>query len=206
MKKRKSKWRWVILGFPISIILLGIGIIGYFGWDMTKQTVLLTKTVVDPYVPENPDRELEKEVAWSTLPSPGQKIGDLSIPAVELSYPVVQGTHTNELKKGIGHFAGSTLPGQGGHVILSGHRETHFTELEHLEIGDQITFTTPYGDFVYETTEFKIVHADDETVAVPTDFETLTLTTCYPFNFIGDAPDRFVVYTKLIENPMVTMK
>lgn len=66
-----------------------------------------------------------------------------------------------------------------------------------------MTFSTPYGDFVYETIDFKIVPADDMTVMVPTDYETLTLTTCYPFDFIGDAPDRYIVYTKLVSSPIV---
>jgi LPXTG-site transpeptidase (sortase) family protein len=101
----------------------------------------------------------------------------------------------------LGDF-GSMLPGQGGHVLLSGHRDTVFRKLEGLKIGDEITFSTPYGDFIYEATDFKIVEANDETVAVPTDHETLTLTTCYPFNFIGDAPQRYIVYTKLKTNPL----
>src|SRR5690606_6026668 len=148
------------------------------GWEMTKQTAVLTKNVVIPYKPSTEPKEFHTETAWKTLPSPGEEIGSLTIPSVDLSYPVVQGTHENELKMGIGHFAGSTLPGQGGHVILSGHRETHFSKLEGLELGQQITFTTPYGDFIYETTDFKIVDAKDMTIAVPTDYETLTLTTC----------------------------
>ena len=196
-KKRKSKWRWVILGIPISLIVIGLSVIGIFGWDLVKQTALLSKTVLVPYEPDKEARTFDHET-WPTLPSPGDKLGDLTIASVDLSYPVVQGTQKKELKQGIGHFAGSVLPGQGGNVLLSAHRETHFAKLENLKQGDIITFSTPYGEFKYETVDFKIVSADDETVAVPTDYETLTLTTCYPFDFIGDAPDRFVVYTKFL--------
>lgn len=196
-KKRKSKLRWVIIGIPISLIVIGLLVIGVFGWDLVKQTTMLTKTVLIPYEPKNESRTFEYET-WPTLPSPGEQLGELKIPAVKLAYPVVQGTDTPELKLGVGHFAGSVLPGQGGNVILSAHRETHFAKLEGLKIGDQIIFTTPYGDFTYEATEFKIVDKDDMTVAVPTDYETLTLTTCYPFDYIGDAPNRYVVYTKFL--------
>jgi sortase A len=196
-KKRKSKWRWVILGLPISLIVIGLLIIGVFGWDLVKQTTLLSKTVLMPYEPKNESRTFDYET-WPTLPSPGEQIGELKIPAVDLAYPVVQGTDTPELKLGIGHFAGSMLPGQGGNVLLSAHRETHFSKLEGLKIGDQIIFTTPYGDFIYEATEFKIVDKHDTTAAPPTDYETLTLSTCYPFDYIGDAPNRYVVYTKFI--------
>jgi sortase A len=205
MEKRKRKKRkflkWFLIGIPSLIIVAGIAIIGYFGWEMTKQTTLLAKTVVAPYVPEETEREFKTEV-WSKLPDPGEGLGELKIESLDLRYPVVQGTHDNELKHGIGHLAGSTLPGQGGHVLLSGHRDTVFRELEHLKVGDEITFTTPYGDFIYEATEFKIVGAEDETVAVAKDHETLTLTTCYPFDYIGAAPDRFVVYTSLKSSPI----
>ncbi len=190
-----------MLGIPTFLIVVGIAVIAIFGWEMTKQTTLLAKTVIAPYKPDQTERKFDTE-AWTTLPSPGEKLGDLSIASLGLSYPVVQGTHDNELKMGVGHMAGSALPGQGGHVLLSGHRDTVFRKLEDLKLGDEITFSTPYGDFVYEATETKIVDANDETVAVPTDYETLTLTTCYPFNYIGSAPQRFIVYTNLKSNPL----
>jgi sortase A len=202
-KKSKKRWRWVVLSIPIFLLLLGIGIVAYFGWDLTKQSVLLGHTVIKEYEPELPPKEF-KQAAWPTLPEPGASIGELKFPTIELNVPVVQGTHEEELKLGAGHFAGSALPGQGGNVILSGHRETVFKKLEGLQLGEQVTFTTPYGDFVYETIDFKIVPANDQTVMVPTDYETLTLTTCYPFDFIGDAPDRYIVYTKLVSQPTIT--
>ncbi|WP_066309662.1 class D sortase [Bacillus sp. FJAT-29814] len=201
-KKRKPKiLKWILLGVPTLLIIAGIAVIGVFGWEMTKETTLLAKTVVKPYKPTQVKKVFDTE-AWPTMPSPGEMLGRLSISSLDLSYPVVQGTHDNELKQGIGHMAGSALPGQGGHVLLSGHRDTVFRKLKDLKLGDEITFSTPYGDFIYEATETKIVEADDETVAVPTDYETLTLTTCYPFNFIGHAPQRFVIYTKLKSNPL----
>jgi sortase A len=202
-KKRRKIWRWVILAIPISFLLLGAGIVAYFGFDLSKQTVLLAHTAIDEYEPELPDRKFEQP--WPTLPAPGEKIGELKFTSIDLNVPVVQGTHDNELKKGAGHMAGSALPGQGGNVLLSGHRDTVFRKLQHLKKGEQVTFTTPYGDFVYETTDFEIVPANDRTVAVPTDYETLTLTTCYPFDFIGDAPDRYVVYTKLVSQPAIAV-
>ncbi|RDU36964.1 class D sortase [Neobacillus piezotolerans] len=201
-KKRRNIWRWVIISIPIFFLLIGGGIVAYFGFDLTKQTVLLAHTALNEYEPDLPDRQFEQ--VWPTLPAPGDKIGDLKFPSVGLDVPVVQGTHDNELKKGAGHLAGSALPGQGGNVVLSGHRDTVFRKLKDLKVGEEVIFTTPYGDFIYETTDFKITHADDMTVAVPTDFETLTLTTCYPFYFVGNAPDRFIVYTKLVSQPEIT--
>jgi sortase A len=200
--RRKKKWRWVILAVPIFIFLLGAGIVLYFGVDMSKQTVLLAHTAVTKHKPDLPDRRYKQ--AWPLLPEPGSSIGELKFDSLGLEVPVVQGTHQSELKKGAGHYAASALPGQGGNVVLSGHRETTFRKLKNIKKGDKLTFSTPYGDFVYETTDFKIVKADDKSIIVPTDYETLTLTTCYPFDYIGDAPNRFIIYTKLISKPDVS--
>ncbi|PGZ12829.1 class D sortase [Bacillus cereus] len=200
VRKRKSKWRWVIIGIPVSIILFGLGIVAFFGWELTKQTTLLAHTVITPYTPEEPETEFEKQM-WSKIPDPGEKLGELKFSSISYEVPVVEGTHPEELKSGVGHFAGSLLPGQGGNVVLSGHRNTSFRKLEDVKKGDPIKFETPYGEFVYEVTDFKITGANDESIIVPTDYETLTLTTCYPFEYIGDAPDRFVVYTKLVSKP-----
>src|SRR4051794_38639223 len=118
-KKRKKtlfqKWRLVLLSIPIALILVGVGIVAYFGWDLSKQTVLLAHTAVDKYEPELQDHTFDQP--WPKLPAPGSSIGELQFTSIDLNVPVVQGTHDNELKKGAGHFAGSALPGQGGNVI-----------------------------------------------------------------------------------------
>lgn len=202
-KRRKQKmWKWVLLGIPLSIILLGIGIVAYFGMELTKQSVMLARSATTEYEPELPPKKFKQ--VWPELPAPGESLGNLNFPSINLNVPVVQGTQDKELKKGAGHFAGSALPGQGGNVLLSGHRDTVFTKLKNLKEGDQVTFKTEYGDFVYEATKFEIVPADDMTVNVAKDYETLTLTTCYPFDFFGDAPDRYVVYTKLVSMPEIS--
>lgn len=200
-RKRRKVWKWFLFGIPITIILLGVGIVGFFGMDLTKQSVMLARSATAEYEPEMPPKKFKQ--AWQELPAPGESLGELNFPSLDLAVPVVQGTHDEELKKGAGHFAGSALPGQGGHVLLSGHRDTVFTKLQHLKEGDQVTFKTDYGDFVYEAVKFEIVPADDLTVNVAKDYETLTLTTCYPFDFIGDAPDRYIVYTKLVSMPEI---
>ncbi|WP_409302855.1 class D sortase [Peribacillus sp. SCS-155] len=200
-KSTKSKWKWLAFGIPGLFIAIGVGIVAYFGLDLTKQSVLLAHSATKEYKPDLEKRKFDQP--WPTLPAPGEGIGQLKFTSLDLNVPVVQGTEDQQLKHGAGHFAGSALPGQGGNVILSGHRDTVFTKLKHLKKGDKVTFTTPYGDFVYKTKSFKVVKADDKTVAVPTDYETLTLTTCYPFEFIGDAPERFVVYTELVSAPEI---
>ena len=94
-RKRRSKKAKVItgllIGIPSLLIVAGIAIIAIFGWEMTKQTTLLAKTVVMPYEPETTKVEYDTKV-WSTLPTPGTYIGDLRVDSLELSYPVIKGT------------------------------------------------------------------------------------------------------------------
>nr|WP_306798694.1 class D sortase [Oceanobacillus saliphilus] len=126
-------------------------------------------------------------------PEAGETVGLLHIPKLESDLPIVEGTHEDELAKGVGHYAGTAYPLQDDQIVLSGHRDTVFRRMGELEIGDILTMKMPYGDFSYEITGTQIVDADDRTIIVPHDEEVLTLTTCYPFSFIGSAPDRYII-------------
>jgi sortase A len=127
-------------------------------------------------------------------PDIGETAGLLHIPKLEADLPIVEGTHEDELARGVGHYRGTAYPLQNDQIVLSGHRDTVFRSMGDLEIGDELVMKMDYGDFVYEITETKIVDADDRTIIVPHDEEVLTLTTCYPFNFVGYAPDRYIIY------------
>ena len=129
----------------------------------------------------------------------GDNIGSLTIPVLNRKLTILQGTGDKELKKGVGHFIKSVLPGEKDNCVISGHRETAFRQLDKLKIGDIIIVQTSAGTFTYEVSGTRIVHKDDRTVIVPTKNAVLTLTTCYPFNFIGNAPDRYIVSAVLVK-------
>jgi sortase A len=152
--------------------------------------------------PKEPDHVSGTPVSEKTLypayPSEGDNIGSLSIPALKQKLPIIQGTGVDELKKGIGHFIQSVLPGENDNCVLSGHRDTVFAKLGELKIGDQLVVQTSAGIFIYEINRIRIVDKDDKTVIVPADHAVLTLTTCYPFNFVGSAPDRYILVADLI--------
>jgi sortase A len=131
-------------------------------------------------------------------PKTGDSIGFLEIPRLERVIPIIEGTGTEELKIGAGHYIDSALPGLNDNSVISGHRDTHFSGFGSLKVGDLLNVTTPYGKYTYYISAFRIVSADDRTVIVPTDVPTLTLSTCYPFRFIGTAPKRFVVTALLV--------
>lgn len=140
------------------------------------------------------------EVVYADYPAAGDTIGSLSIPALKRTFPIIEGTGDDELKSGVGHFSQSVLPGVKDNCVLSGHRDTVFTGLGKLKEGDKLVVETSAGKFVYEVSRIRIVDKDDKTVIVPADHAVLTVTTCYPFNYVGSAPDRYILVADLVTN------
>jgi len=139
-------------------------------------------------------------ILYPVYPAEGDNIGSLTMPALKLEMPIFQGTGVKELKKGVGHFTQSVLPGEEDNCVLSGHRETFFSQIGKLKIGDQLIVQTSAGTFTYVVKGTRIVHADDKTVIVPTDHAVLTMTTCYPFNTPGYFPDRYIVSAAFVKS------
>jgi sortase A len=133
----------------------------------------------------------------------GDYIGALIIPSLDIELPIYEGTENSELKKGVGRFIGSAQPGEADNCVLSGHRDTVFTRLDELELDETLIVKSELGLFSYEVYEIRIVDEDDRTVIVPYDEAILTLTTCYPFNEIGFAPERYIVSAKMTEFKLV---
>ncbi len=154
----------------------------------------ITGVTLDNTAPVESDKAL-----YPIYPAEGDEIGSLTIPALERKLPFFQGTGVNELKKGVGHFNQSVLPGEEDNCVLSGHRETSFRQLDKLKTGDLLIVQTSAGVFTYEVTGTRIVDKDDKTVIVPTELATLTLTTCYPFNTPGYFPERYIVSALLVK-------
>jgi sortase A len=138
------------------------------------------------------------KVLYPKHPAQGDTMGSLSIPALKQKLPIIEGTGTDDLKKGVGHFTHSALPGEKDNCVLSGHRDTVFARLGELKIGDRLIVQTSAGTYTYQIKRIRIVHKDDRTVIVPTDHAVLTVSTCYPFHYIGSAPDRYVLSADLV--------
>ena len=128
----------------------------------------------------------------------GEIIGIITIPKLSEIYPIVQGTDDKDLKEGVGHYVNSVMPGVKDNSVLAGHRDSVFSKLGKLVRGDLIIIKTSSGTFKYSVTRMRIVLANDRTVIVPTPTATLTLSTCYPFHFIGPAPKRYIVSAQLL--------
>jgi len=207
-------------GLSLGIIILGIGIIFLASYKLNEQTnyaAIPTFTteeiddeVIETLLPEvtNDASPTDNVVAteepiedlYPIQPTQGETIGSLSIPALNQTFPIIEGTDKESLKKGVGHFINSILPGENNNCVISGHRDTVFYKLGDLTVGDQFIVQTSAGTFTYEIVTIKIVDKDDKTIIVPTDHAVLTVTTCYPFYFIGNAPDRYILIADLVTN------
>ncbi|MEK5494654.1 class D sortase [Paenibacillus sp. FSL R7-0297] len=140
----------------------------------------------------------QDDILYPIRPLEGDVIGKLIIPALQQILPIIHGTDEDELEEGIGHFSESVLPGENNNSVLSGHRDTVFAKLGELEIGNELVVDTSAGSFTYKISAIRIVDKDDKTIIVPTDHAVLTVSTCYPFHFIGAAPDRYILIADLI--------
>ena len=121
-------------------------------------------------------------------------IGLLQIPTLDETYPIIEGTEEQMLARGVGHYPTTALPGDNEEILLSGHRGTVFQRLGELQPGDRFIIEMGYGRYEYAMHRATIVAADDTTIIAPQGEEVLTLSTCYPFGYIGSAPDRYIIY------------
>jgi len=142
----------------------------------------------------NLDRLLRSPtVPGSTAVAPEGLIGRLEIPRLGLSVMLMEGDDTKTLRRAVGHIPGTPLPGRPGNFALSGHRDTFFRPLRNIRDGDLIVVTTLAGEFRYRVVSTRVVSPDAVAVLNASQGEILTLVTCYPFYFVGAAPDRFIV-------------
>ena len=125
-------------------------------------------------------------------------IGRIEIPRLKLSAIVIEGDDSKTLRRAVGHIIGSPLPGQVGNVALTGHRDTFFRPLRDIRRDDTIVVTTLQGEYRYRVVSTKVVGPNDVAVLNPSFKEVLTLVTCYPFYFVGAAPERFIVRAERI--------
>jgi len=135
----------------------------------------------------------------SPAPAAGTLLARLDSPTLNLSTVVLEGSDDRTLRRGAGHIEDTPLPGQRGNVGIAGHRDTVFRALRSAKAGDAISLTTPDRIYQYRVTKTLIVKPEDVYVLDPTARPTLTLVTCYPFEFIGHAPKRFIVQAELVD-------
>jgi sortase A len=124
----------------------------------------------------------------------------LEIPKIQMDAIVVEGASRRELSEGPGHMKQTAQPGETGNAVITGHRDTFFRHIYELNKGDQIQVRRSGRVFTYQVTGKRIVMPEDISVIKPTNDPQLTLITCYPTYYIGPAPKRLVVFSKLVDS------
>jgi sortase A len=120
-------------------------------------------------------------------------LGVISVARLKIRAPVFDGTDGLVLNRGVGWIAGTARPGEAGNVGIAGHRDGFFRALKDVALGDRIELSTMSSTAIYAVDQVQIVTPDDVRVLRSRGAPSLTLVTCYPFYFIGDAPRRFIV-------------
>jgi len=197
-----TRTHWLLRSVRLLLLIVGFVALGYVGF------ALLDARAYQANAKRSLDTEfqMQREYKQTSVPKPMIKDGDalarLEIPRLGMSVAVLQGTNSRILRLGAGHIEGTVLPGELGNSGIAGHRDTFFRALRSIHPKDEIQLQTATGVFRYEVDWVKVV-APDETgvLAASTEFE-LTLVTCYPFYFLGPAPQRFVVHARRQSRPV----
>ena len=157
-------------------------------WEAQQQSVTLPPS-------ETPDRSDSdnSSVVHDSLTR-------LTIPKIDFSAVVVEGTDNKALLAGPGHLVDTPAPGDIGNSVISGHRDTFFRHIHELSKGDEVLVQRNGKIFKYEVTEKKIVQPTDLSVLAQSKDKRLTLITCYPTYYIGPAPERLIVTGKLLDD------
>lgn len=205
MKTVKEKRRYflkrlgITLVIPLFLMVIGSIMMLVPFWGLVSQAMTFSSVIFyDPNL-EITHTSFQINDHTMYLPKIGDEFATLNIPSADLSVSIYQGEGNEQLRKGVGHYVGSLLPGEGGNVVLSGHRETAFYALKDLVVGDKVYVETDYGTYEYEVSDIYITTPDDVSATMPTDTEKLTMYTCYPFIKYGPTPERYIVVSDFIQ-------
>lgn len=195
--RRRPCGRGRVLAFlELLLILVGAACIGWYGG--VRVAAAREQAVMSH----------ELEIAQRALPAviipgaphvqPRSVVARIAVPRLKLSAVAREGIDAGTLAVAIGHVPGTALPGETGNAAFAAHRDTFFRPLRGAHEGDLVIVTTPRGTYRYRITGSEVVAPDDVSVLGQTAEPTLTLVTCYPFNYVGRAPYRFIVRAELL--------
>jgi len=179
-----------------SLIVLGVALLGYVGSEyaaMYNEQQALHRQWQEQQV-------LSFAGSLSAPVSKHDGLTRVSIPKIDLDVIVVEGTNHKDLRLGPGHLRGTPAPGEAGNSVISAHRDTFFRHIYELKDGDDIQVRRDGHTYTFRVTGKRIVMPDDLSVLKKTADARLTLITCYPIYYIGPAPKRLVVFSKLVGN------
>lgn len=182
--------QWLATAVEWALLGVAVGCLGSWGYA-TLEARLIQRQHVARF-------EIETAASRSYVPAPGGLVGMLDVPRLRMSAPVIEGDDDRALKASAGHLPDTPLPWHPGNSAIAGHRDGLFRPLKDVKVGDDITFRTTRDALRYRVTATAVVESDDLSVLAPRGRDTLTLITCYPFSYIGAAPQRFIVHAERV--------
>jgi sortase A len=184
----------VLVWLERTLLVVGLVLSGYYGYVSAEAYLYqqLENRELDAILSSAPPTE--GHAPPHPRPTPGSPVGRIEIPRLGVSAVIRAGSDAKTLQLAVGHIPGTALPGEIGNIGLAGHRDTFFRRLRDIRPSDEIRIVTAGGTFVFSVAKTQIVMPQDTWVLDPTTTSTLTLVTCYPFTYIGSAPQRFIVH------------
>jgi sortase A len=189
----------IVALFIVAIILIVLYLVCGQAIDNTIQLVNQVAIKVDK-TSEIKQTEINEETnKLINYPEYGTQYATIEIPKIDVNLPVYFGDTLEILKKGVGHSSGSYFPGEGGSIIYMGHNSKNvFRRFSELQKGNEIKVTTNYGEYTYKIYDMQLIKETEvEKLPIQKEKEILMVYTCYPFNNIGYATQRYVVYAEL---------
>lgn len=187
------------------LIIIGLASLGYVGYVAAESRLYqafenreldailaMHREPTRPGSPGEPDAPANARPTRAR-PAAGAAIGRIEIPRLGVSVVIRTGSDARTLRLAVGHIPGTALPGEPGNIGLAGHRDTFFRRLRDIRPDDEIRVVTTEGTFAFRVENTRVVEPRDTWVLDPTNAPTLTLVTCFPFTYIGSAPQRFIV-------------
>ena len=217
LQTKEILWPRALRWAERTLMVVGISLLGIYA-AARIHSLILSRVTVDAFEAQrvlhgaksgrasavkNPDfhlwsptrvREYEKSLS---IPM-SQAVAILRIPKIQLEVPVLDGTDEITLNRAVGLIAGTARPGDGGNIGIAGHRDGFFRALKDLQEGDEIKLETLTASQIYVIDQISIVLPEDVSVLSPRPKPSLTLVTCYPFYFVGSAPQRYIVQASII--------
>jgi sortase A len=146
-----------------------------------------------------PAKQAGGEPAVRVQLAPGTPLARLSVPRLAVEIVVAEGTDDRVLQRALGHVPTSARPGEAGNVALAGHRDTHFRFLEQLVVGDEMVLESVSARDVYRVEWAVVVEPHQVELVEDSGYAALTLVTCYPFRYVGNAPYRYVIRARKLD-------
>ncbi len=183
-----------------ALVVLGLVLLGYVGAQY-GQMYLEQRHLAVEWQQQQHARTVALHTGSNGSHTADDGLTRLFVPKIDLDSIVLEGTNHKALLLGPGHLKATPAPGELGNSVISGHRDTFFRHIHELEKGDAVYVERDGKTYKYEVTGKKIVEPDDLSVIRPVKDAQLTLITCYPTYYIGPAPKRLVVFSKLVGQP-----